>query len=68
MMTPHELRLYLKDRVIKEGGDYRFEGEIVSIFKKKSGVWRYVVENDDGMLMIMNATQLKRKPDGASQA
>jgi len=45
--------------VIKMSGDYKFKGEIVSIFAKRSGNMRLVVENDDGLLFIFNATQLK---------
>lgn len=47
------------DRVIKEGGDYTFEGVIVAVFRKKSGERRYVVEDARGILMIMNSAQIR---------
>jgi ABC-type uncharacterized transport system ATPase subunit len=47
------------DRVIKTDGDYTFEGNIVA-FKKKSGKIRIVVEDDRGVLMIMNSSQIKK--------
>ena len=51
------------DKVEKTAGDYRFCGVVVSAFQKRSGPWRYVVENDDGMLFVFNATQLKKVKD-----
>ena len=47
----------------KAGGDYAFEGTIQAIFHKRSGQTRIVVENDDGLLFIMNATQVEFVPD-----
>ena len=49
------------DRVEKEGGDYRFEGIIVSKFQKTSGATRFVVENQDGILHIFSEKNLKPK-------
>ncbi len=46
-------------RVYKDSGDYTYNGVVVSIFQKRSGVVRLVVENDDGMLFIFNENQLK---------
>jgi len=46
------------DRVIKDGGDYTFRGQVVAIFQKRSGAVRYVVENDDGILHIFSAANL----------
>lgn len=45
-------------QVEKVGGDYKFTGIVVSVFKKKSGVVRVVVENPDGILHIFNPAQL----------
>jgi hypothetical protein len=46
-------------RVMKMNGDYVFEGEIVAVFKKRDGQSRrFVVEDDRGLLLIMNARQL----------
>lgn len=48
------------DQIIKMSGDYVFAGTIVSVFAKRNKVaLRYVIENDDGMLMIMNASQFE---------
>lgn len=47
------------DKVLKDSGDYRYRGEVVAVFAKKSGAVRLVVENEDGMLFIFNESQLK---------
>lgn len=44
--------------VKKEGGDYRFYGVIVCVFKKQSGAIRVVAENQDGVVHIFNPSQL----------
>jgi hypothetical protein len=44
--------------VVKASGDYTFRGDIVAVFQKKSGVWRYVVENPEGILHIFSGVQL----------
>jgi|GEM_PF-1401057 len=49
------------DRVEKIGGDYYFEGVVVSVFSKLSGEVRYVVENGHGVLHIYNGKQLRHK-------
>lgn len=46
------------DRVKKVGGDYDFEGEVVAVFSKRSGVTRVVVEDDRGVLMIYSEKNL----------
>jgi hypothetical protein len=53
-------------RVIKTGGDYRFSGVVVAVFTKKSGVIRYVVENDEGILHIFSAANFKGSPSMTS--
>ena len=50
-------------RVIKDSGDYTYNGIVVSVFAKRSGAVRLVVENDDGMLFIFNEKQLKLVQD-----
>lgn len=40
------------------GGDYTYTGWIDSIFKKRKGLIRYVVEDSNGRLFIHNDTQL----------
>jgi hypothetical protein len=57
-VTPAALA-FLGSSVRKKGGDYTFEGIIVSVFTKKSGVLRMVVEDDRGVLHIFSASQLQ---------
>ncbi len=61
-MTEWLGKMRVGHRVRKIGGDYRFEGEIVSIFMKRTGIPRLVVENDDGLLFIFNHGQLELVP------
>ena len=49
----------VKDKVIKEDGDYIFEGVVVAVFEKLSGKVRYVVEDDRGILHIFSEKNLK---------
>lgn len=49
----------LRDRVTKLGGDYTFRGVVVAVFYKRSGILRYVVENDEGILHIYSRTNLR---------
>lgn len=49
------------DKVEKVGGDYIFDGIVVSVFEKLSGKIRYVVEDDRGILHIFSDKQLKLK-------
>ena len=47
-------------RVVKQGEDSRFEGEVVACFVKRNHkTVRYVVENDDGVLHIAGEAQLR---------
>jgi len=55
MTTPMFL---IGDHVVKPSGDYTFEGWVVSVFEKRSGTVRYVVEDSRGLLFIFNARQL----------
>lgn len=54
-----KVKFAINDHVIKDSGDYRYKGHVVSVFEKMSGAVRYVVENEDGMLFIFNEGQLK---------
>lgn len=45
--------------VNKTGGDYYFYGKIVSVFEKRSGAERIVVENIAGILHIFSPAQLQ---------
>lgn len=56
-------KLSIGDKVQKVGGDYRFEGTVVSIFNKKSGVIRLVVEDERGLLFIFNENNLIKKEE-----
>jgi hypothetical protein len=47
------------DRVTKRSG-YRFTGEVISVFHKRSGQVRIVVENADEILHIFNEDQMER--------
>ena len=47
------------DYVEKQGGDYRFAGVVVAAFQKLSGVDRFVVKDDRGVLHIYSAKNLK---------
>lgn len=49
------------DKVSKKGGDYRFDGIVVAVFKKLSGVERYVVEDDRGVLHIYGPSNLVKQ-------
>lgn len=49
------------DNVEKVGGDYTFEGIVVSVFNKLSGVVRYVVEDDRGVLHVYSDKVLTAK-------
>jgi hypothetical protein len=46
------------DHVRKVGGDYTFDGVVVSKFSKTSGKVRYVVENAQGILHIFSEANL----------
>lgn len=43
--------------VAKRGGDYEFDGEIRAVIVKRSGAVRFAVEDDRGLLLVMNAKQ-----------
>jgi hypothetical protein len=48
------------DPVVKDTGDYIYDGRVAFFGTKfSSGALRYVVENSDGLLLIMNEKQLK---------
>jgi hypothetical protein len=45
--------------VEKVGGDYTFEGHVVSVFEKLSGAVRLVVEDDRGVLHVYSEKILR---------
>ena len=49
------------DKVEKVGGDYEFQGTVVSVFKKISGLIRIVVEDNRGLLFIFNENSIRLK-------
>jgi hypothetical protein len=50
---------FVDEKVQKVGGDYQFQGYIRAAFPKHSGAYRYVVEDDRGILHIFSAKQLE---------
>jgi hypothetical protein len=62
MSDRHHMKFLVGQRVLKQGEDSRFEGEIVACFVKRNlKTMRYVVENDDGVLHIASERQLTLK-------
>lgn len=58
---PERMAVFAKgDRVHKDRGDYCFEGEVRSVVVKRSGAIRYVVENNEGLLLILSENQIKK--------
>ena len=54
------MKFIVGQRVVKEGEDGRFEGQVVACFVKRDmKTLRYVVENDDGVLHIASEGQLR---------
>jgi hypothetical protein len=56
----------LNDLVSKVGGDYTFDGTVVAVFTKLSGVVRLVVEDDRGVLHVYSEQNLKLKTNDKS--
>ena len=48
------------DKVSKIGGDYTFDGVVVSVFSKLSGAIRLVVEDDRGVLHVYSEKNLAK--------
>ena len=64
------MKFIVGQRVVKEGEDSRFEGEVVAAFVKRDlRTLRYVIESDDGVLHIASERQLRlvmpKAPGGA---
>lgn len=57
--TASKFKFHWGDKVHKVGGDYTFEGAVVSVFAKLSGRVRYVVEDDRGCLHIYSEKNLE---------
>lgn len=55
------MSLKIGNAVEKIGGDYTFEGIVVAAFKKLSGVERFVVEDDRGVLHVYSEKILRLK-------
>ncbi len=49
------------DPVSKVGGDYTFDGWVVGIITKRSGLIRYAVEDDRGVVHIFRAEQITKR-------
>lgn len=52
------MQIQVGDLVQKVGGDYVFRGWVISVFTKRSGAVRIVVENVDGVAHIFGPSQL----------
>lgn len=52
-------RFLVGEQVEKTTGDYTFRGQVRAAFTKRNGVWRYVVENKEGLLHIFGDGNLK---------
>ena len=48
------------DKVRRINSDYEFIGTVVSVFEKTSGLIRYVVEDDRGLLFIWNRNNMEK--------
>jgi len=53
------MKFNVGDKVEKVGGDYTFVGIVVAAFQKLSGVERYVVEDDRGILHVYSEKNLQ---------
>jgi hypothetical protein len=58
-------KFQIGDRVENIKGDYWLAGEVRGIVFKRSGKYRYVIEDDRGLLFIFNAMQLKLLRSGS---
>lgn len=56
--APEENMLFPGAMVSKTGGDYRFDGTVIGVFRKLSGVVRYAVEDDRGVVHIYSRKNL----------
>ena len=57
-LAEEKLEFRVGNKVKKVGGDYTFEGIVVAAFLKLSGVSRYVVEDDRGILHVYSGKNL----------
>ena len=48
------------DTVERVNSDYKFVGTVRSVFEKNSGLVRYVVEDDRGVLFIWNRKNFEK--------
>lgn len=62
-MPENPIPFFVGQFVRKVGGDYRFDGVVVSVFHKLSGQLRYVVEDDRGVLHVFSAKQLAEREE-----
>lgn len=66
MTREQSARFLVGDKVKKVGGDYTFVGVVVARFTKLSGLIRYVVEDDRGVLHVYNDRNLEWQHDKCS--
>ena len=48
------------DKVRRINSDYEFIGTVVSVFEKTSGLIRYVIEDERGILFIWNRENMEK--------
>lgn len=59
-MEANNTEFQIGDKVAKRTGDYVFFGIVIGVFRKRDNrSVRYAVENDDGVVLILNAKQLE---------
>jgi hypothetical protein len=51
-------------RVCVVANDYSYDGWLTSVFRKRSGAWRCIVEDYNGRLFIHNAGQIEPHNEG----
>ena len=56
-------RYKVGEAVEKYAGDYAFTGWVVAVLTKRTGQVRYVVEDERGLLLILNETQLRPREE-----
>lgn len=54
-------RFKVHDRIVKTTCGHRFRGVVIGVVQKRSGAWRYVVENDDGITHIFKAANITKE-------
>ena len=56
---PEQTRFVVGEHVRTRGVVSRFAGEVVAVFRKRSGAVRYIVEDERGVLLMFSALHLE---------